>query len=134
MTTLRVVVSALDKFIDDIIKKIVLDIVANVRSAPDTGYGTPVDTGWARANWVPRIGSPALQVTGTREAVSGSAQETGIANIAISYRASQGPVFITNNVPYIVLLNEGSSGQAPRGFVQNAIAKAIKQDLFRSAP
>ncbi len=127
---IRVVVSALDQFIDGIIKKLVLDIVANLRSAPNTGYGTPVDTGWARANWIPQIGSPRQSAEGSREAVSSGAQDAGVALVATAYKREQGPVFISNNVPYIVLLNEGSSKQAPRGFVQNAITKAVKVDLF----
>jgi hypothetical protein len=130
-----VVVKSLEGFIDQVIRKLVLDIVANLVSAPDTGYGTPVDTGWARANWVPNIGAPQTTTEGTREAaeagsVSTAGQQAAVARVAASYRRSQGPVFITNNVPYVVFLNEGSSKQAPRGFVQNAIFKATTVDLF----
>ncbi len=131
---IQVVVSALEQFIDGIIKKLVLDIVANLRSSANTGYGTPVDTGWARANWIPSIGGPRSSPDGSREAVTTAGQEQGIAKVATSYKQAQGPVFISNNVPYIVLLNEGSSQQAPKGFVQNAIAKAITEDLFRGVP
>lgn len=126
---IRVVISSLEQFIDQLVRKLVLDIVANLRTAPDSGYGTPVDTGWARANWIPRIGGPAEVPSGSREAVSTGAQEVGVAKIATGYRTAQGPVFISNAVPYIVHLNEGSSRQAPRGFVQNAITKAVMKDL-----
>lgn len=130
---IRVVVSSLEAFLDRIMKKLTLDIVANLVSAPDTGYGTPVDTGWARANWVPQIGSPRTTTVGTREqaeagSVSLAGQQGGLATVATTYKF--GPrIFISNNVPYIVHLNEGSSRQAPRGFVQNAIAKAVTVDL-----
>ena len=130
MTSLRVVVTSLQEFINGIIKKLVLDIVANLKSAPATGYGTPVKTGWARANWIPQIGSPRQTTAGSPEQVTGSAQASGVATVATSYTFQQGPVFISNNVPYVLLLNEGSSQQAPKGFVQAAIAKAVKIDLF----
>lgn len=131
---IRVVVNSLEQFVDRVIRKLVLDIVANLRSAPFSGYGTPVDTGWARANWVPRVGSPPQGTVGTREqaengVVNAGAAEIELARIATTYSFRRGRIYITNNVPYIVRLNEGSSRQAPRGFVQNAIAKAVRQDL-----
>jgi hypothetical protein len=126
---IRIVVSALEGFVDRLIRKIVLDVVANLVSPPPLG-GTPVDTGWARANWIPAIGVPRTVPAGTREAAeAGSvplgAQQSGVARVATSYTMSQGRVHITNNVPYIVELNEGSSKQAPSGFVQAAIARAV---------
>jgi hypothetical protein len=129
----RVVVTSLTGFVERIIKKLALDIVANLVSAPTDG-GTPVDTGWARANWIPRIGEPFRGTAGTRaqaEAgnVSGAEQGAGIASVAAGYRMTSGKVFISNNVPYIVRLNEGSSRQAPAGFVQAAVAKAVRVDL-----
>lgn len=132
---IRVVVKSLEGFIDAVMKKLTLDIVANLRTAPTTGYGTPVDTGWARANWIPQIGTPRTATEGTREAaeagnVSSAGQEAGIASVVTGYKRERGPIYISNNVPYILNLNEGSSKQAPKGFVQNAIAKAIAVDLF----
>ena len=125
MATLRVVISALENVAEQVIKAIALDIVANLRRAPSEG-GTPVDTGWARANWQPRIGSPAQDVVGTNEAVGAAqaTQEAGLGALLI-YKISAGSVFITNNVAYITRLNEGSSGQAPKGFVQRAIQEAV---------
>jgi hypothetical protein len=129
-----VVVDSLGKFLDAIIRKLVLDIVANLRRAPSEG-GTPVDTGWARANWVANIGVPYPTTAGTRaEAEAGrlyNTAETQVAVVAATYRFSQGEVHITNNVPYIQDLNEGSSSQAPRAFVQAAVAKAVRVDLPR---
>jgi hypothetical protein len=131
---LRVVVNSLEDFLDQLIKKIVLDIVANLRRAPSEG-GTPVDTGWARANWLPSIGAPLGpgDTSGIRPETPNSAsttdQDSGLAKVATTYQTEKGPVHITNNVPYIVFLNEGSSKQAPSGFVQRAIRKAIIEDL-----
>lgn len=130
----RVVVESLERFVEQIITKIALDIVANLTRAPSQG-GTPVDTGWARANWVPRIGAPFTGTTGTREAaeagnVSSADQQAGVAElVAQTYRLEKGRVYVSNNVPYILRLNEGSSQQAPAGFVQAAIRKAVTVDL-----
>lgn len=122
------VVAALDKFVADAVRKIVLDIVANLTASPSQG-GTPVDTGWARANWIVQIGSPHTSTFGDPTSVSTAAQEAGKAAV-IRYKLGQGPVFISNNVPYILRLNEGWSQQAPAGFVQGAIAKAVRQDFL----
>ena len=125
---LRIVVQALDRTIELVIKKLVLDIVANLQAQPQQG-GTPVDTGWARANWIPKIGSPRTSPAGSPENLP-SDSATGVAEVVLGYKVIRGPVFISNNVPYIVRLNEGHSGQAPRGFVQNAIAKAVGSLLW----
>lgn len=129
----RIVVNSLSDFLDQIIKKITLDIVANLVRAAAEG-GTPVDTGWARANWVPSIGKPASGTAGTRASAEAGninlgSQQGGVAAVATSYKTSKGAVHITNNVPYINNLNDGSSKQAPKGFVQAAIFKAVAIDL-----
>lgn len=121
---IRTVITALDQFIELVMKRIVLDVVANLVRAPARG-GTPVDTGWARANWVPRIGQPVTATDGSRESVSQGAQQSGLAAVATGYKLVRGPVWISNNVPYILQLNDGSSQQAPAGFVQAAIGEAV---------
>ena len=124
----RAVTKELTRFLELSIKKIVLDIVAELVKAPSEG-GTPVDTGWARANWIPYIGSASSSPVGNRpktgQTASTAAQSKATAEVAGSYTLSKGKIVIANNVPYIVFLNEGSSKQAPSGFVQAAIARAI---------
>jgi hypothetical protein len=44
-----------------------------------------------------------------------------------SYKLDQGSLFVTNNVPYIVPLNNGSSKQAGAGFVERGIERAIRE-------
>lgn len=131
---IRVVLSALDGFVETLIKKLVLDIVANFQAAPSEG-GTPVDTGWARANWIPTIGdapstAAAPKPEGDNISVSvaslGQQQAVGVATVAATYKLSRGAVHISNNVPYIVRLDGGSSQQAPRGFVLQGIIKALR--------
>ena len=57
-----------------------------------------------------------------------TAQTAGITALA-SYRLEGGNIFISNNVPYILALNDGTSRQSPAGFVQNAIQKAVRVDI-----
>lgn len=124
------VINQLDSFTERLITKITLDVTANLVEA------TPVDTGWARANWVAQIGRPfvedlsAVTPDGQAAASAGQRQAASLGNVASSYRLQRGAVFVSNNVPYIMFLNEGSSQQAPSGFVQRAIAKAVTQDIL----
>jgi hypothetical protein len=134
---IRVILAGIDGFVTRIVKKLVLDIVANLQAAPSDG-GTPVDTGWARANWIPVIGSAsgrAAPKPGDRSQTVGAAVnlaqqgQAAIATIATTYRTSMGPVTIANNVPYILPLDAGSSKQAPAGFIRRGIVKALVVDL-----
>lgn len=129
---ISIIIAGLNDFVVKIIKKLVLDIVANLQRAPSDG-GTPVDTGWARTNWVPSIGAPIDTTAGTRtQAEAGQLSgdsAAGIAKVALSYTLGQGPIYITNNVPYILPLDAGSSKQAPKGFIRRALVKAIRVDL-----
>jgi hypothetical protein len=123
---IKVIVGDLVKITERIIVKLALDITANLKNT------TPVDTGWARANWLPSIGVPATPIGNPisrveRSAVVGSAQGQQAAAEAglLRYRLSSGSVFIRNNVPYIGSLNAGSSAKAPAGFVQAAIKQGV---------
>ena len=84
---------------------------------------TPVDTGRARANWQAQIGSPARDVL-DGEDKGGNATLARNANI-IRARRGGGTIYISNNVAYIGVLNEGSSSQAPAGFVEMAVNAGI---------
>lgn len=130
--SLRVVVKSLEAFVELVVKKVTLDLVANLKKAPSEG-GTPVDTGWARANWVPRIGAPFEGTAGTRQQAETGALDTGTQargeGEVLTFKLAGKRVHVSNNVPYIVNLNEGTSKQAPAGFVQIAIAKAVTKDL-----
>lgn len=139
-TQIRIVVRAMEGLAEQIVRKIVLDVVANLLRSPSDG-GTPVDTGWARANWIPVIGSPSGRAapppgdnTQTRGAASilGGQQQAAVAAIATGYKLRMGKVTIANNVPYILPLNAGSSKQSAKNFVQRAIMKAVTVDLGRA--
>lgn len=132
---LKIVTVALTGDIEKAVKRISLGVVAELKKASSEG-GTPVDTGWARANWVPSIGAPHEGTVGERppKAEEGRAQVqaddsasvAGVAEVAARYTLNRGPVFISNNVPYIQALNDGHSKQAPAGFVQAAVIRAAE--------
>jgi len=86
---------------------------------------TPVDTGRAQNNWQVSVD------TGSREAViAGKRSKAEIEAEALSALAFVKPfstVLLYNNVEYIVFLEEGSSGQAPRGMVQISIQEVENQ-------
>ena len=76
---------------------------------------TPVKSGRARSNWNPSLNTPDATI---RE----PGQKQSIDPIAKSYKITD-TILISNNLPYIKRLNEGSSKQAPAGFVDAALAK-----------
>lgn len=91
---------------------------------------TPVDTGRARSNWNTSLIVPDKS---TRDAYSpGAGGSTGGPNAAAaiasgrstiaSARSERTPIWISNNLPYIGRLNEGSSAQAPANFIEQAVA------------
>lgn len=87
---------------------------------------TPVDTGWARANWQMTMDGPATGFVMTRETVTPDslAPQMSMTRVAASYK--QGDIWITNNVPYLKYLNNGSSKKAPAGFIEFAISEGAR--------
>lgn len=111
---------ALKKQIATVVKATALEIDANLRASPDEG-GTPVDTGHARANWIPSIGQPSdIDAAGSTDA----AHDTGVAQV-VGYTLDRGSVFVSNSAPYIERLNNGWSQQAPALFVETAMDRAL---------
>lgn len=111
-----------------------MNMVANLQEEPAIrgGLGTPVDTGWASANWLPSVGQPnelestARDPTAAQVGERAKVSSEGL-NSLLSWKLEDGPIFATNNVPYIGALNAGHSKQSPRGFVQFALEAAVKQ-------
>jgi len=105
-----------------------------LRSLQTLASATPVDTGHARSGWTPNVGSPVVDRLDRPKddtTAKGAASSRLAANrakaeaIAKTYLLRQGRVFISNNVPYVVFLDQGSSAQAPANFVERALATAI---------
>ena len=116
------VVGKLDEFVTNLVKKITIGVTNEIVDK------NPVLTGFSQSNWIPKIGSPVETPAGSKTGVNRSPQEQGLADVAVRYKLPE-EVYISNPVDYITKLNEGSSAKAPSGFVQIAIAKAIRTVL-----
>lgn len=82
--------------------------------------GTPVDTGYARANWSAGIGAASSQeVAATDQATVGARAQQDLLNAKIG-----DVIEFRNNAHYIRYLEYGTSRMAPRGFVRAAVAAA----------
>ena len=107
--------------------KLAID-VANAIVA-DLAYTTPVDTSNALSNWIVTLDSPATHeisphvpgVLGSTQPQS-AAETVSLAKATLQNKKPGQPIFITNNAPYIRYLDEGSSSQAPAGFVERTVA------------
>lgn len=105
----------------DVIKRLTLDITADLQET------NPVATGWSAANWIPNIGG-SFSKAPVGQRIMGNidvaTQQTQIAKVATQYKLGP-PVHITNNVPYITILNE--SHRTAAGFVDRAVEKNVKK-------
>lgn len=104
---------------DDIIA-LALNIHSRLVDAPPGG--TPIDTAWASANWWISVGRTSNGNDGSKGTLASaeSRQFEGVTNI-LSYKLSDGAIFISNHTPYIERLNNGWSQQSPAGFVDRAV-------------
>lgn len=83
---------------------------------------TPVDTGRAASNWIASIGAPDTGESGPPfDPFSAHTANIGI----IGRRQNEQTIFLSNNVDYIVFLDQGSSAQAPNGMTTRAIAEIL---------
>ena len=86
---------------------------------------TPKKTGWAASNWLPSLGGTLRGPVGSKQAVTFGPQIAGMGEVS-NYRITRTyPPVIVNDVPYIEILNYGSSIQAPPLFIESAIQQAI---------
>lgn len=117
--------------VDKVVRKVALVLDQTLVLA------TPVDTGRARSNWLVSIGQPRTdEINPYSELEQGTdpskAGERANAQAAINQGqeqiANRDPgetIHVTNNVEYIGDLNDGTSAQAPAGFVQMAVQTAV---------
>lgn len=104
-----------------VVKKLAFDIFADVVG------GTPVLTGRAMNNWNISVGSKDLSTreTGGNKGSLLGAKKTE-AGAALSGLKPFSTVWITNNLPYIIELEEGhSKKQAPRGWIAVAVQRNL---------
>ena len=101
-----------------IFQKITIDLDTRVV------LGTPVDVGRARGNWFPSLNAPATGIDEGARDKSGSQAIAAVTSTALQAELGD-TVWLTNNLPYILPLENGHSGQAPEGMVDlnlNAVA------------
>lgn len=123
---LSFIIADLAKFTSMETVALAMDVQGNLQE------DTPRDTGWARANWVLSTGAPvddpavaANKSPTPAQVVSAQTRQVGAIDELASYDISRGAIFTTNNVPYIIPLNEGHSAQAGAAFVQRAVGRAL---------
>jgi hypothetical protein len=83
---------------------------------------TPVDTGRARSNWFIGIDTPIDDITDETNWQGNSADQQA----KLLQPTDKSEIWLSNNLPYIVRLNDGWSDQAPAGFVEKGVAAAEK--------
>jgi hypothetical protein len=92
---------------------------------------TPVDTGRARANWFPSVNRPSLSKTEQQDK-GGAKAKRRVFSLARPKKGRK--YYLVNNLPYIEVLEYGSSKQAPSGMVRITVArfkKIINEQLRR---
>jgi hypothetical protein len=122
----------LDKFqrktvskMDQVVRKVSLELLGRVV------LKSPVDSGRFRSNWQVSIGTrpsgtvsyAGTETIGERAGNKGPVYEATIAKSrGIANTANAGDtIYIANNLPYAMRLEEGYSGQAPAGMVTLAV-------------
>lgn len=85
----------------------------------DIVHPWPVDTGHSRANWQVTLDTPATGVVEGVDKDGGATIAKGAA--VIGQLKAYGKVWLSNNLPYSVRLEQGWSQQAPAGVVGIAV-------------
>lgn len=89
---------------------------------------TPVDEGTAISNWQISIGTPSDDII--EAYVKGSKGSTQLENQNAAFETAMNvletkspgqPIYIFNALPYIRILNDGTSSRPPIGFVERAV-------------
>lgn len=101
----------------------------------DLAYRTPVDTSNAISNWQTTLDAPAsieipphyMGSRGSTYSVS-AAETVARAKLVLKAKKPQQAIYIANNADYITDLNQGTSKQAPAGFVE--ISKMIGEKMI----
>ena len=109
----------------EVVVEFVFDLTEKVIVGDGSGLpGTPVDTGWARNNWVASIGSPNSNILEGYDKSGDLAMQRAS---LISLSAPGKVWYLTNNVAYIQKLEYGYSQQAPSGMVRLSILAAKRE-------
>ena len=88
---------------------------------------TPVDTGRARAGWFPMVTNSPPTYVPPEEQYKGKKNVPpppipGLRKIKLGEK-----IYVSNNVPYIIYLDQGHSKQAPAGYVDRTVSRVIRE-------
>lgn len=111
--------------LDRFVRGVASEVANEVQVGGVFSEGTPLDTGFARANWDAAIGGePAGGAAGGDETPDPEAAQSRVAEVIARWGADQPPLTVVNTAPYAIDLEAGHSGQAPNGMVGIAIVSA----------
>lgn len=114
----------------DKIEKAASNVAVEVVKAIDRDVvpHTPVDTSEALSNWQASINRPAsfdlpAIFPGQHGSTAPASQEAAISHVdrALAAKKPGEPVYLSNLARHIVPLNNGTSSQEPKGFVERAV-------------
>lgn len=125
MRTLQVRLDKVAKRLDTSMTRLIFEVIRLVGIA--VVISTPVDTGFARANWRPSLNTPTSTPVSFLDP-TGAATIARIELIAHQFRLGN-QAFLTNRAPYIEDLNDGSSPQAPANYVNVAIREGTTEAI-----
>ncbi|HCA25341.1 MAG TPA: hypothetical protein DEP32_14350 [Pseudomonas sp.] len=90
----------------------------------DVIKSTPVDTGRARGAWTTSVGTPNESPEREDKIKVGRTGGEAMAEVEENTPPGAGQVtYLSNTLPYILFLEEGSSTQAPTGMVRKNVAR-----------
>lgn len=137
----NVVIEVLDDHVNDVIKALAAETNNALVDA------TPVDTGFAQANWRVNLDKAASGTLGRKDKAAAAAAKTAsraetVRAVAAFDHRKHKKIVVFNNVDYIgdkdakgkPGLNDGSSPKASRLFIQTSIYKTVSkvQKAFKS--
>lgn len=94
----------------------------------DLAYATPVDESTAISNWQVQLNTPVQQeirayFPGSKGSTYSASAQATVENAEAELRGKKPgqPIYLSNVLRYIVPLNNGSSTQAPAGYVERSV-------------
>lgn len=110
-----------ERRINDLIGAVFLDMSSRIIEL------TPVDTGAARNNWFPSFNNPSNETTLKRDRDGGTAMARVNSFITTDLKGTT--LYLTNNLPYILHLENGHSQQSSEMVSQTI--RDFKNTVFR---
>jgi hypothetical protein len=123
MTTLTIFAKDMRAISGNVQRKMIeLQRTVAIRVVENVATATPVLTGQAAGNWKTEVNGFASNWD-----MGPNSPTTSIANAvsALGGLRNNQVINITNNVPYIIELNNGSSAKAPAAYVETAVLNAL---------